>query len=220
MKKFTVSEVRNWKRAYKGTGAAEIFDAFADMLEAQEKAVPVMVVNHVSSAEHDLPIGMKLYTHPAPADAEPPSSLQEALCVLENAALHGLVLHGDDIPRLRATVDKIAPDKPQPDAERLAEALRKIAEFDCGCVPCVGECRKGRAAEIELQARMEIAREALAAHSAQAQPPAASVTDAMVDAALTRAVIASKESGIKGPTRYMMRAALEAALAAQENPNG
>ena len=52
--------------------------------------------------------------------------------------------------------------------DKLAEALRKIAEFDCGCVPCVGECRKGTAAETELQARMEIAQEALAAYDAEA----------------------------------------------------
>lgn len=89
-KQFTASEVRDWERAYKGTGAAKVFGAFADLLEAQEKAVPVMVVNHVSSAEHDLPIGMKLYTHPSPAGAE---RLAEAL---RNA--RGFVLHFGDEP--------------------------------------------------------------------------------------------------------------------------
>lgn len=111
-----------------------------------------------------LPPGTKLYIHPDPADHK-----TDQKCIAS--------------PCIGTGVCAFEHRKTVYDAERLAEALRKIAEFDCGCVPCVGECRKGMAAEIELQARMEIAQEALAAHSAQAQPPAA------IDAAMP------KESG-------------------------
>lgn len=54
-----------------------------------------------------------------------------------------------------------------------------------------------------------------ATHSAQAHPPAASVTDAMVERAQDCLHDKGKDIGY-----YHMRAALEAALAAQENPNG
>lgn len=84
---FTASEVRDWERAYKGTGAAKVFGAFADLLEAQEMGVPVMVVNHVSSAEHDLPIGMKLYAHPAPSDAERLAEAQPELDGVQDVML-------------------------------------------------------------------------------------------------------------------------------------
>jgi hypothetical protein len=74
-KQFTASEVREYAK-YDDSPEREMLNSFADLLEARERAVPVMVVNHVSSAEHDLPIGMKLYAHPDPSDAQ---RLAEAL---------------------------------------------------------------------------------------------------------------------------------------------
>ena len=46
------------------------------------------------------------------ASAEPPCSLNEALNVIEKWADNGNQLHGDDIPRLRASIDRIAPAQP------------------------------------------------------------------------------------------------------------
>jgi hypothetical protein len=61
--------------------------------------------------------------------------------------------------------------------------------------------------------------EPLYTHSAQAQPPAASVTDAMVEDGCM-AWNKSAGLGYAVADRDCMRAAIEAALAAQENPNG
>lgn len=161
---FTASEVRgnaSFRRKAEPE-LAEMLYAFADLLETREKAVPVMVVNHVSSAEHDLPIGMKLYTHPATSDAE-----------------------------------------------RLAEALHMISLVHSDCARNDTE---------KMEAMCRIARGALServTHSAQAQPPAASVTDEMV-MRLKRAL----PLFCADVTMADARAALEAALAAQENPNG
>ncbi len=49
---------------------------------------------------------------------------------------------------------------------RAERALARLSAFDCGCVPCIGRCRTGAAAEIELEARMDFAGEA--AHNARA----------------------------------------------------
>jgi hypothetical protein len=43
---------------------------------------------------------------------------------------------------------------------KAEKALTKLATIDCGCVPCHGSCRTGRGAEIELEARMDMADEA------------------------------------------------------------
>lgn len=164
--------------------------ARTDMLEAQEKAVPVMVVNHVSSAEHDLPIGMKLYTHPSPSDAE---RLAEALLWIMRAAENAKEPCGND------------PESPA--------AIRN------GVLASIG----GAAA----QGLGIVQGPSLAAHSAQAQPPAASVTDAMVGRAWMALTGRAGKRGYEKDYECMMdverksvRAALEAALAAQENPNG
>lgn len=168
MTQFTANEVRDaitWKYGDKSTRISAMLTVLADMLEAQEKSVPVMVVNHVSSAEHDLPIGMKLYTHPASADAE-----------------------------------------------RLAEALRNlvsewVAIADDGDATLEDSAIGYRACANRLSAM-------LAAHSAQAQPPAANVTDEMVERA--RSAFVQADDGSTGITDAI-RAAL---LAALENPNG
>lgn len=47
-------------------------------------------------------------------DADLPCSLAEALNVIEKWADHGNLLHGDDIPRLRAMVNRIAPAPGEP----------------------------------------------------------------------------------------------------------
>lgn len=150
MEQFTASEVRNWERAYKGTGAAEVFNAFADLLEAQEKAVPVYQHRRKSgpirqwfdcSAEEYAAMEQNvfdmehfdrriLYTHPAPADAE---RLAEALQPFANLLQPHHASMPDDRPIYG--INK---------AEITAGDLRR-------------------------------ANEALTAHSAQAQPPVASV---------------------------------------------
>lgn len=155
---FTASEVRNWERAYKGTGAAKVFGAFADLLEAREIAR-----NDAIEREYERE------NNPAPSDAE---RLAEAL---ERTARH------------RAAADRIDPDQ-------------------------------WRSVLYSWEDR------ALASHSAQAQPPAARVTDAMVNAAMRadfcgHNVADALMYGTDWNTE-VMRAALEAALAAQENPNG
>ena len=183
---FTASEVRDWERSYKGTGAAKVFGAYADMLEARERAVPVyqhrnkngpmrqwfdcseetfMAMEH---NEHDREHFDRrvLYTHPISADAE-----------------------------------------------RLAEALRELVvaceEHDAMVSRIIGHPAGWNAQYLNS------ARQALVAHSTQAQPPAASVTDAMV-MRLKRAL----PLFCADVTMADARAALEAVLAAQENPNG
>lgn len=162
-------------------------DAFADLLEAREKAKPVMIVNHVSSAEHDLPIGMKLYTHPSPSDAE---RLAEAL-------------------RCALTWIEVAPHA---DSCGDADAYNHTELRSCGC---------GKDAIVENLT------EALAIHSAQAHPPAASVMDAMQELAdkyheLLWAVARKFPGETRHETalRYIREAECqEAVLATQENPN-
>lgn len=81
MEQFTASEVRDWERAYKGTGAAKVFGAYADLLEAREKAVPVayalftekgllrMWAREWFADVHGAPVNpTPLYTHHAPSD--------------------------------------------------------------------------------------------------------------------------------------------------------
>lgn len=44
----------------------------------------------------------------------------------------------------------------------LLQTLRDIAApLDCGCKPCTGDCRSQPALEIELEARMECAQDAI-----------------------------------------------------------
>lgn len=123
MEQFTASEIRDaitWKYGDKSTRISAMLNAFADLLEAREKAKPVMIVNHVSSAEHDLPIGMKLYTHPSPAYAE---RLGELRCILRNAMTQGdaRVIGKDELKRaLEILADLSA--QAQPPAASVPEA--------------------------------------------------------------------------------------------------
>jgi hypothetical protein len=183
-----------------------MLNAFADLLEAQEKAKPVAYAEFAdngcvrmwSRGYEERSPGTRmvpLYTHTAPSDAE---RLAEAL---ERTARH------------RAAADRIDPDQ-------------------------------WRSVLYSWEDR------ALAAHSAQAQPPAASVTDAMVIFEVVSGVegpcltISRKADGkprhayrLAGPkpwgggntthsfkvhTRELREQidAIEAALAAQENSNG
>lgn len=104
-KQFTASEVRDaitWKYGDKLTRVSAMLTAYADLLEAQERAVPVMVVNHVSSAEHDLPIGMKLYAHPVPSDAERLAEALHSIGELVKATLqHTYEPHKSDLSDVR-----------------------------------------------------------------------------------------------------------------------
>lgn len=71
---------------------------------------------------------------------------------------------GHSTPEKYARVNACYPIRPT-ELERARDealaALREIATFDCGCKPCTGQCRKGEAAEIELEARVAIARSVL-----------------------------------------------------------
>jgi hypothetical protein len=191
---FTANEVRACKKArasVSGTGAAqEILHAFADMLEAQEKAGPVATVRwhpkhgfnwrDVGSGLHgDLHTGwidVPLYTHPAPSDAE---RLAEAL--------------RDDEHEWPASLN-IRDTKLHDDMGGPGQRIYTTA---------------GRGYKTMKYIRHDLA------HSAQAQPPAARVTDEMV----MRLKRALPLLCADVQTR-MLRAALEAALAAQENHNG
>lgn len=114
---------------------------------------------------------------------------------------------------------------------RAREALERIASHDCGCWPCTGQCRKGEAAEEELEARIKIAREALRspapadgrgdnqmlASASCPQEPAlspAAMTERLIDAA----VYAEAASGVYvGPARKEVseaRAAIETVITA------
>ena len=140
-KPFTASEVRaeaSWhaSRAWNKAGsetASQMLHAYADRLAADEKAQPVAEIiatppetHPCASGDTDIrwshewermPVGTKLYTHPAPADTE---RLAELKRILKNANVQG-------------------------DARVIGKA--------------------------ELKRALEI----LATHSAQAQPPTASV---------------------------------------------
>lgn len=69
--------------------------------------------------------------------------------------------------RMRDPRRSVFQSGPHPDSrdEMIADlvaALRQIANpLDCGCVPCVGQCRSEVALEIEVEARQDIARAAL-----------------------------------------------------------
>ena len=148
--------------------SARMLHAYADRLEADEKAMPVAITCDGYDGDRTgciksykpLPMGTNLYSRPAPADAE-----------------------------------------------RLAEALRKVQSW-----PLADE-----AIDDNLQAEAREVDEALAAYDArcaQAQPPAASVTDEMVERA--RSAFVQADDGSTGITDAI-RAAL---LAALESRNG
>lgn len=87
---------------------------------------------HFKDAKHDesSPIlGWRRTTHPPEPTPDAKNSprevtLQQALCVLENAALEGTVLYGDDIPRFRAAVDRITQHT------QLCETCRGVGTVD------------------------------------------------------------------------------------------
>lgn len=222
-KPFTANEVR--KFAHNATTTRAMLHAYADRLEADEKVVPAAEILTSGPDEgypcirwatgFKFPEGAKLYTHPSPADADWKNN----------------VLAGD------MTVSALTAD-----AERLAKALQEILNY-----------RGGAANALEDEYVVDRAHQALAAHSTQAQPPAASddaeqlalcrkdwqsvcdavkpgwhfnpeeiiarlkqppaarVSDAMVERAQDCLHDKGKDIGY-----YHMRAALEAALAAQE----
>ena len=51
-------------------------------------------------------------------------------------------------------------------AQPAIDALDKIAKYthECGCVPCVGQCRTPEALQMEIEGLIEIASNALAKH--------------------------------------------------------
>lgn len=190
-KQFAASEVRRLSNRIPRSNdeiadAQEALHAFADMLEAQEKAVPVGYITNVDVQE-------------LKANRKDKADGVDAIEVL----IHSHPFASNHI----AIYAHTAPS----DTARLAEALRNARGF----VLHFGD-EPARVCIAEIDA-------ALAAHSAQAQPPAASVTDAMVKRAVMARMI---KMGYNPETvtysigsMELMRAALEAALAAQENPN-
>jgi hypothetical protein len=76
----------------------------------------------------------------------------------ENIRLHGLCKANNELARMNGQHR----DEWRVKAVRYAEALDAIAQpLDCGCVPCRGQCRSQIALECEVEARQDIAREAL-----------------------------------------------------------
>ena len=66
------------------------------------------------------------------------------------------------MPTIQASSEPCPPDA-RAVVEACAKALERIAQpLDCGCVPCVGQCRSQVALECEVEERQEIARQALA----------------------------------------------------------
>lgn len=222
-KQFTASEVREVMERMRDcmarhevptvdeyTRSWEAMNAFADLLEAQEKALK-------SRLAENTVLG--------------PGALQKAESIRQtrnspNGSTWMDVKYEDvwasAVAHPKSFETRILYAHPDPaDAERLAEALRELVhaceEHDSMVSRIIGHPAGWNAQYLNT------ARQALAAHSAQEQPPAASVTDAMVERA--RLAYAETEEAFPdefgvGETQDPMRAALEAALAAQENPNG
>lgn len=144
-----------------------------------------------------------LYRHPAPSDAEK----RETVTTRELAKR---IERGEKWK----LADESAPCQSR-DAKRLAEALRNlvsewVAIADDGDATLEDSTIGYRACANRLSAM-------LAAYHAQAQPPAASVTDAMVERGLKACI---QDSDVRLPRYKVVRSIIEAALAAQENPNG
>lgn len=126
---FTASEVRKWADALMVRAAptlSGILHAYADRLEADEKAVPVAYYNPAnpicSTAFSFSPFPMfgktsPLYTHPSPSDAEKRDTItpRELAKRIERGEKWKLA-------------DEPTPCQSQ-DAERLAEALRKFRGY-------------------------------------------------------------------------------------------
>lgn len=208
-KQFTASEVRaaiagfsGYSVTHHGIGGNLIamLNAFADLLKAREKAVPVMVVNSVSSAEHDLPIGMKLYTHPSPSDADRLAEALRRTCrkmktFSRTGALDGAVaVWVDEIESVLAAHSTQA----QPSVQsKYAPPYPDQAQDPFWKVPEMVDTRP------------------------KAQPPAASVTDGLVNALRHQRQI-DEDGAEVGVSRQAVDEAIAilTMLAAQENPNG
>lgn len=197
-KQFTASEVRDYLFSIEERSSRQWLIAhdtdlgmlrqFADLLEAQEKAVPVY--------QHRSKNGPRIQWF---------DCSEETFTAMEH--------NKHDREHFNRRILYTHPASSN--AERLAEALRNLVEASHYA---------------DAPDEHEAAEAALAAHSAQAQPPAARVMDAMVERALYARVPGGAQvwhwlpdecGRHPHPTAYaIMRAALEAALAAQENPNG
>lgn len=214
---FTASEVRESAIAVVARDMeyeAEMLRAYADLLEAQERAVPVayalftekgllrMWAREWFADVHGAPVNLTpLYTHPAPSDAE---RLAEALRVIRQhvakdpSALAVSIIATCD----EALAAHSAQAQPPANTERLAELLRGL--------------------EIGPMAAMLSPKElfaigaAIAAQAKEAQPPAASLTFATPKT--EEDVMAYLRIAKLHIKRF--REILQAALAAQENPNG
>ena len=189
MTTFTASEVRETAIAIgliDMPDTARMLHAYADRLEADEKAMPVawrsvsLPTTFICDAPKNLDYEKwePLYTHPAPADAE-----------------------------------------------RLAEALRAIDSAMQGVLPYF-EIRRSIGTVEFPESAHGVAVRALAAHSAQAQPPAASVTDVSAKYHELLFAVQKKfpnESRHATALRYIQQMELttsEPTLAAQESTNG
>ena len=207
MTTFTASNVRELANNFAGYSAThhaighgllDVAYAYADRLEADEKAVPVyqfsiynkrgelewMTCSKLSFDKQPEESRRILYTHPAPADAE----------------------------RL---------------AEALRQAMQSLRTIERGAMREEGleEAENVRA---YARSRAGVAESALAAHSAQAQTPVVSAPDAVQELAdkyheLLWAVARKFPGETRHETalRYIREAECqEASFAAQENPNG
>lgn len=76
-------------------------------------------------------------------------------------------ISGEDFDRVTAERDalQLRLNAVDDENDRLRNGLKRLAHHDCGCVPCRGQCRTGRAAEIEFEERMQYAAELLEKNS-------------------------------------------------------
>lgn len=79
----------------------------------------------------------------------------------------GGFVDADDFDRILAERDTLQSrlNLVEGENDRMRNGLKRLARHDCGCVPCHGQCRTGRAAEIEFQERMQYAAELLEKNS-------------------------------------------------------
>ena len=214
MEQFIASEVR--AEAHRHANEVEdMLNAFADLLEAQEKAEPVAYAD-AATREEILNVAMRkggygcevpLFVHPAPADAERLADTLFQISVrlgeTREADMDDMDWHTQLIARAQYLSNK--GKETGADVERLAEALHDCIR-DLRIAVEYGKTMRNPKALLET---VERAGKALAAHSAQAQPPAARVSDERVERA--RSAFVKADDGSTGITE-----AIRAALLAEQ----
>ena len=197
MTTFTASEVRatadSFRTVIGGERAADMLHAYADRLESDEKVQVGQTLR--DEGGHEWPAFLNIRD----------TKLHDDMGGLGQHIYTTAGCGYKTMKYIRQDAFHPAPA----DAERLAEALRELLG-DIDLVKC-DFCKCHTWCSVEDSRKSLTKHEA---HSAQAQSPAASVTDEMVERA--RSAFVQADDGSTGVTDAI-RAAL---LAAQENPNG